>query len=220
MVRSLVLIASFSLATACAAPYTDIMKSYQAATPCCRTMAEFPIKKLPESGSVTVELDARSPAYVFDTGKSYFQLLDLPAFRTPYRIAIESYMLGDDINHAYIFFPQVLILDKDHQVLRRPGRDQFELKRTGMTETWGLQYKLSASLAFTEENRHERYLVIVTTEELLATRTSLTTRKVVPIILPGIVSAVPAGTEEKQIPHSPMGRITVTVGPSAVETVK
>jgi hypothetical protein len=79
---------------------------------------------------------------------------------------------------------------------------------------------LSASLAFTKEDRNERYLVTVTTDELLKTRTSLTIRKVIPIIRPGVVSALPRGMKEQNIPHAPMGRITVTIGPAAPETVQ
>jgi hypothetical protein len=220
MVRLLVSIACLLLVTACAANYADIMRSYQAAPLCCRSMDEFPINKLPESGSITAELDAKSKAYLFDTGKSYFQLFELTSFHTPYRLVIESYMLGDDINHAYIFSPHVLFLDKDYKVVRTSVKDQFELKSTGMTETWGLRYKLSASFAFAEENRRERYIVILTTEELLRMKTSLRTMKAVPIILPGIVSVVPAGKEEKQIPHSPVGRITVKAEHTSVDTVK
>ena len=74
--------------------------------------------------------------YLFDTGKSYFQSFELPVVRTPYRITVESYLLGDEIDRAYVFFPHVLILDKDHKVVRTAGKELFELKKTGMTETW------------------------------------------------------------------------------------
>jgi hypothetical protein len=62
-----------------------------------------------------------------------------------------------------------------------------------------------------EENRDERYFVVITTDELLRARTSLTTMKVVPIIIPGIVTAVPSGTEEKLIRHAPVGTLVITI---------
>ena len=55
------------------------------------------VQQARESGSVTIELDEKSKAYVFDTGKSYFQSFELPTVRTPYRITIESYLLGDQM---------------------------------------------------------------------------------------------------------------------------
>jgi hypothetical protein len=80
-----------------------------------------------------------------------------------------------------------------------------------MTETWGYPYKLAGTFDVREENRDERYLVVITTDELLRARTSLTTMKAVPIIIPGIVTAVPAGTEEKLIRHAPVGTLVITM---------
>jgi hypothetical protein len=68
-------------------------------------MDAFPFSKLSESGSVTIALDEKSKAYVFDTGKSYFQSFELSTVR------------------------------KDHKVVRIAGKELFELKKTGMTET-------------------------------------------------------------------------------------
>jgi hypothetical protein len=86
MSRTLLPVACFSLRAACAVSYSDVMKSYEATLVCCRSMDEFPFSKLPESGSVTIELDEKSKAYVFDTGKSYFQSFELPTVRKDHKV--------------------------------------------------------------------------------------------------------------------------------------
>ena len=68
--------------------------------------------------------------------------------------------------------------------------------------------KLEAQIDFTED-KGEKYLIVLTTDELLEAKTSMSTWRFVPIILPGIVGAVPVGKDEILIPHSPMGRINV-----------
>lgn len=204
-------ISCFLLLLGCAAPYASVMKSYQDAPLCCRSVKEFEFQKLTVGQSVNFEIDVHSKAYLFDTGKSYFKSFELPPYVKPYHIVVASYMLGDHIDSAYIFFPYVMIMDKDYRIVRSIGRETFELKKTGVTETWGLRYKLEGGMDFREENANEKYLIILTTDELLKAKTSLKTMKAVPIILPGIVGAVPVGKEEKLVPHSPAGKITVTV---------
>jgi maltose operon protein len=205
--------AFFGALVSCAVPYTDVMKGFEAAQPCCASMADLPFRQLPVGQPVKIELTASSPAYLFDSGKSYFAAYALPAFTGPCRIVVESFMIGDQIDKAYLFFPHVLTLDGDHRVVRSAGRDLFTLQKAGMTETWGLPHKLAGAIEVREENRDERYLVILTTEELLRARTSLATMKVVPFILPGIVGALPAGKEMKLIRHAPVGKLVIRLEP-------
>jgi maltose operon protein len=196
-------------ASACSIPYADVMKSFEAAAPCCSSMAGFLYRPLSYGQELKIELNASSPAYFFPSGKSYFAAFALPIFEGPYRVTVESFMVGEELDRAYLFSPHLIILDDGHRIVRTIGHDLFTLRKAGMTETWGYPYKLAGTFDVREENRDERYLVVMTTDELLHARTSLTTMKVVPIIIPGIVTAVPAGTEEKLIRHAPVGTLVI-----------
>jgi hypothetical protein len=55
------------------------------------------------------------------------------------------------------------------------------------------------------------YLVLHTTEQALAGRSSTTTRQAIPIILPGVVTAVPGRKQGVDVAHSPDGRPAVQV---------
>lgn len=199
----------------CAVPYAKIISQYQAAAVCCGSVDEFSFEALEIGDSKGFDLNDKSPAYQFPTGKSYFKAFLLPRSPHPYVVRIESYMLGDDIHSAYIFYPQVITLDENYEMIRCADPRNFRLEKAGFLETaretWGLMYKLRQEIHFPEDDKTEKYLIVLTTDELLEAKTSLSTWRVVPIILPGIVGAIPIGTEEVLIPHSPAGRIRLSV---------
>jgi len=199
----------------CATPYETVIKSYQEASICCETMKDFVFESIAIGDSKSFDLNERFPAYLFDTGKSFFKAFALPQSSYPYQVSIKSYMLGGHIKSAYIFYPKVMTLNKDFEVVRSTDPWSFQLQKAGFIETakqtWGLMYKIEGHISFTEENKAEKYLIILTTDELLRAKTSLATWRSVPIILPGFVTAVPVGKEEVLVPHSPSGRINIFV---------
>ena len=200
----------------CATPLARTISQYQKAAICCNSMEKFSFEPLEIGDSKSFNLNETSPAYQFSTGKSYFKAFLLPQSPYPYVIVIRSYMLGDHIDSAYIFFPQVITMNKNYELIRATDPRTFKLEKAGFIETtketWGLMYKLEGEMRFTEDNNDERYLIIQTTDELLGAKTSLSTWRTVPVILPGIVGVVPTGTKEVVIPHSPAGRISISIG--------
>lgn len=200
-------------AAACAVPYADVMKDLEGAEPCCTALAGLPFQQLDQGQEKRTELDGNSPVFLFPSGKSRFAAFELPPFTSPYRIVIESFMMGDTVERGYIFFPHLLTLDSGRRIMRSFGRDLFALRKAGMFETWSVPYKLAGTLEMREDSGSERYLVVLTTDELLQARTSITTMRVVPLILPGVVSALPAGTEEKFIRHAPVGKLRIRLEP-------
>jgi maltose operon protein len=178
-------------------------------------MQEFKFERIQIGDSTGFNLDANSPAYQFDTGKSFFKAFVLPEWSFPYHLSIRSYMLGDHIDSAYILYPQIVTLNDDYGVVRSTDPRVFRLKKAGFTETakqtWGLMYKLEGHISFTDENKTERYLIVLTTDELLKARTSTSTWRTVPIIFPGIVGVIPIGKYEVLVPHSPVGRISISL---------
>jgi hypothetical protein len=106
-------------------------------------------------------------------------------------------------------------LNKDFEVVRSTDPRSFQLQRAGFIETaketFGFMYKIEGRISFTEENKAEKYLIILTTDELLRAKTPLSRWRFVPIIMPGVVGAVPTVKEEVLVRHSPLGRINISV---------
>jgi hypothetical protein len=213
--QSILLICLTFVLSGCAVPYSKVISQYQDAPICCTSMQEFEFEGIQIGDSRDFDLNENSPAYQFDTGKSYFKAFELPEWSSPYHLSIRSYMLGDHIDSAYIFYPQILTLNDNYEVVRSTDPRVFQFKKAGFTETakqtWGLMYKLEGRISFTEENKPERYLIILTTDELLKAKTSTSTWRTVPIIFPGIVGVIPIGKYEVSVPHSPVGRISISL---------
>jgi len=214
MSRQFILLICLTLAlSGCAVPYSKVISQYQSAAICCTSMQEFEFEGIRIGDSRDLDLNENSPAYQFDTGKSYFKAFELPEWPSPYHLSIRSYMLGDHIDSAYIFYPQIVTLNDDCELVRSTDPRVFQLKKAGFTETakqtWGLMYKLEGQISFTEENKAEKYLIILTTDELLKAKTSTSTWRTVPIIFSGIVAVIPIGKYEVLVPHSPVGRISI-----------
>jgi hypothetical protein len=199
----------------CSVPYAKTISQYQNAAICCASIDKFSFETLQIGDSKSFDLNERSPAYLFLTGKSYFRAFLLPQSSYPYVITVTSYMLGDNIDSAYILFPQIITLNENYQLIRSSDPNDVRLVKAGFSETaketWGLMYKLVVELPFEESNKLERYLIVLTTSKLLGAKTSLSTLKAVPIVWPGVVGAIPVGTKEVLIPHSPAGRINISL---------
>ncbi len=199
----------------CSVPYTKTITQYQNAAICCASMEQFSFETLKIGDSKSFDLNERSPAFQFATGKSYFKAFLLPQSSYPYVITVTSYMLGDSIDSAYILFPQIITLNEDYKLMRSSDPNNVMLLKAGFSETaretWGLMYKLVVELPYEESNKPEKYLIVLTTSELLGAKSSLSTLRVAPIVWPGMVGAIPVGTKEVLIPHSPAGRINVSL---------
>jgi len=69
-------------------------------------MDKFSFEVLGIGDTKSFDLNETSPAYQFLTGKSISKAFLLPLSSYPYVVTISSYMLGDNIDSAYIFFPK------------------------------------------------------------------------------------------------------------------
>jgi len=203
---------------ACAKPYSGVVRQYREAPPCCASLAELPVEPLQLSDKNSFDLADNSPAFRFETGKSYFRAFTLPQGPYPYRVTVRSFLVGSYLKSAYIFYPQLLTLDANRKVVRATGPGTFNIEHGGlleaMQEAEGLRYLLEGGLTFTEGSRDERYLVVLTTDELLQGRTSVPTGG--EMFLPGYGGQVLA-KGEVLVPHAPAGRVTVSLTPLASE---
>ncbi|MFQ5598613.1 MAG: MalM family protein [Nitrospiria bacterium] len=199
--------------------YRKAVDSFMDSTPCCTSMAEFRYEPLPSEEPVTFRLDENSDSFVFQSGKSYFKAFQLPEKEVPYHIQVKSFALGETIDKAHIFYPQVALLDGGFTVLKQSAPEDFVVKKAGLKETasisWGLlRLKLEGTIFVDMPNA--KYLVVYTTKELMGTRTSEHMSKQIqpiPVPIPGgvLIGAVPAGVLPVDIPHSPFGWLSITI---------
>lgn len=193
--------------------YETAVDSLRNAPGCCESNAQFSYEPLVEGEGVRFPLDASSDAFDFPSGKSYFKAFRLPASALPYRIRVTSFALGEHIRNAHVFYPQIALLDEGFTVIRQSAPGDFAMRKAGLgetaAETWGLPVKIEGSVLV--DNPRAKYLVVYTTEERLRSATAYATMRIVPIILPGVVTALPAGREQVLIRHSPFGLLHVEV---------
>lgn len=186
----------------------------QRATPCCTTLAGLPFRPLPADRIELIAIGPESPVFDFDTGRSYVVALELPPIELPYIVQVRSYALGDVVKRSRVFYPAALLLDARHEVLARRQPEDLPVVKTKYGDAarenrWGLPLRLEWDILVDEPDT--RYLVLHTTEQALAGRSTTTTRQAIPIILPGIVTAVPGRKEDVTVAHSPDGQLAVQV---------
>lgn len=216
---SLIFLCAALFVQACAKPYSGVVRQYREASSCCVSLVELPVEPLQLGDKKSFELADNSPAFRFETGKSYFRAFTLPQGPYPYKVTVRSFLVGGYLKSAYIFYPQLLTLDANRKVVRATGPGTFSLEQVGlleaMQEAEGLRYVLEGGLTFTEGSRDERYLVVLTTDELLKGKTSVPTGG--EMFLPGYGGQV-LTKGEVLVPHAPAGRLTVSLTPLASES--
>lgn len=180
---------------------------------CCESIAQFEYDQLRESGDISFKLDQSSDAFNFRTGKSYFKAFLLPEKELPYRIIIRSFALGEHISKAHIFYPHIALLDDRFSIIKQSTLGDFSLSKVGVkeaaAETWGLPIKLEGFVLVDRPNA--KYILVFTTQELMSRASPYETRRVVPIIVPGVVTAIPGGKETMYIRHSPFGLLHMEI---------
>lgn len=196
--------------------YETARESLQRAGVCCESMAQFRYQPLAEGEGVRFNLDASSTAFLFDSGKSYFKAFRLPGKTLPYRIKVTSFALGETIDKAHIFNPQVALLDDRFATVGQSAPGDFSFGKAGFTEaaekTWGLGLKIEGSVLV--DNPRARYVVIFTTPQLMRGTIPYETRRAIPVIVPGLVTAIPGGKEIASVRYSPFALLHVAVVPA------
>jgi maltose operon protein len=200
----------------CAESYATAVRHYREAPVCCASMAELPTGSLRVGDTLGFELDTNSPLYNFDAGKSYFRFFTLPEGPYPYKVTISSYLVGDYLRTAYIFSPHIVTVDEKRRVIRTTGPGSFNVVPTNLYEkmhsSGNFHHKLEGGLIFTGVNRDERYLLVVTTDELLKGKTAFPLEEV-PMLILGSGRGTSAKPGEIMVPHAPSGVIDISLSP-------
>lgn len=205
----------FFFLPSCMVSYQDALKKFQESPVCCQSFREFTFEKININDTQSFKLDENSMSFLFPYGKSYFKAFELPQVGYPYHLLIKSYMLGEHIAEAHIFFPYIITLNENFEIVRSKTPYCLYLKKSRfketMKETGGLGLKLEGFINFDFENKNEKYIVILTTEELLKKNIYRTYRKFVSIIVPGFVTLLPGPKDIAVIKASPMAHINITL---------
>jgi maltose operon protein len=190
------------------------MNRYNEATVCCSGYSDFNYEKLVIPDTKVFWLNEESKTFVFDTGKSYFKAFELPKYSSPYSISIKSYKIGQTADSFYIFSPAVMFLDERFNVTRLLSRNVLQYHAISLVDfdAAGSARALEGKITVAADNTDERYMIILTTSELLAEKTIETYPSFVPFIFPGAVGVIPTGRMNTFIiPHSPSGKIKIVI---------
>lgn len=197
------------------------VETLAAAKPCCESMARFRYEPLHPGTPVSFTLDESAEAFDFDSGRSYFKAFRLPDQAVPYRLKLSSFLLGEGMEKAHVFYPEVALLDERHVLLAQHPPGRFALVKADMQETasatMGLRFKLEGHVEVTEPQA--RYAVVHTDRRRLGEVIHYTyeKREVIPVILPGFVTALPGRQHqaEARIRLSPFGALLLEAVPAA-----
>lgn len=196
------------------APLEDTMRSLEAAKTCCASPKEFKYEPLPPLESREFEISVESQAFEFSTGKSYFKAFALPAYTASYSIIIESFEgwhrpAGSVPYASSVFVPVAMFLDTSYAVTRVVNEVSF--KRVDGSLLPRERLRLEATIPVGSENSQDRYIVIFTTRRALGGMTAGTVPQIIPIFLPGVVTALPTGRREpRYMHHAPVGLLQIS----------
>ena len=149
----------------------EMLEALARAKPCCASLSELPYRSFEHEGSITLDIGPNSPAFAFDSGKSFFAAFRLPDWPRPLvlhlRSAVPSLIQAFDPVRP-IFSPAVLVLDAQfrvHRVMQGPGEFQVVQTQSGSGQS-GIQ--MEGDLYIGESAQDAAYLIVLTTDELRA----------------------------------------------------
>jgi len=200
------------LLAACAeAGQPSLLQSHRetlaAAPVCCQDIRSLPYAPLPIGQSCTVSFRSDMPAYVFETGKSYFAAYRIPDGALPLRLVVRT-AVGTGMVQ-----PAILMLDRDFHNGRLIEQPTFHLE----VDALGANKFATATVPLGRSDPPPRYLIFLTTEAALAGRTVLGD-PLDPEVIPGMAAqwTRPPKSEPYQREvyyHSPIGSFRVTTEP-------
>jgi hypothetical protein len=169
------LLAATILASGCAPAYKEMVSAYDTAQLCCASLKQIDYQALRVGDSTTYPITDASPLFSFSEGRSYFKAFVLPPYSAPYHLVVSSHALDDGSGprRMYLFRPMLVTLDENFRAVRKLGADAFQVDKASFAETAKVsmsasQIRVTGRLGFTEKNRNERYLIILTEQQRLS----------------------------------------------------
>ena len=184
----------------------DVVRALSDAPSCCASLADLPFAPLDPSGRVVLDIDERSPAFAFETGKSFFAAFRLPDGPRPLEVSVTSRMPFAALGPLRpIFNPALAVLDAHHRVVRLFHEPEDFAVRTPVSEPAGLE--VAGAVYIGEAPEQAAYLVVLTTD-------ALRTRRATPGAIPGAALEAALGAMLGGVTlegFSPMGIVELAV---------
>jgi hypothetical protein len=195
-------VAVFAAALAAGGSAPALSGPARAAEPCCSDPSRFGYDPLPPDGSVEFRIDAGSPTFEFQSGRSAFRAFRLPASARPYVVELRSFLdAPDSPRRARVFYPVVAVLTDDFLVSRSTDLDALRFDLPVLEQTVAPAYRLVVPVD--PSNRRERFLVVFTPAQVLAARP-----------LPAVTAESAAQVARQAwLGAAPYGRLRITVRP-------
>jgi len=139
---------------------------------CCNALATLPYAPLDRAGTQSLTIGPASPAYPFDSGKSFFAAYRIAELKRPAEVVVASQRSAEPGSvlqqwpdfRMLAFEPSLLVLDDQFRVRRRiPAAPPDEA-----CATQAFADVFSAQLDLVEPPTDAAYLIVLTTAEALA----------------------------------------------------
>lgn len=129
----------------------EVQLGLKNATSCCQSFESFPYGNMEFGKSYDRKIDIGSPAFHFQSGKSFFIAYRLPTVAKPWTISVKSYFWG------YAFYPAATLLDENFVPTRHIVNPQFHYVEPGFIE----RGHIGGTINFKGDEK-DRYLIIHT----------------------------------------------------------
>src|SRR5688572_4575461 len=149
-------------------------------------------------GENTIEISLAAPSYSFDTGESFYRVLELPAQPRPFKLRLASVLTRSD---SGFFHPEILVLDRAKNVVRRI---EAPLEGKGLVQLPPFRYIIPGEIEITESPEKAAYLLIRTNRALL--KHNVVARGALFVPESGVVASMPSTWT---IPAAPTGTLWI-----------
>jgi maltose operon protein len=169
---------------------------------CCDAITDFSFQQIPVSFNGNVTLDTTAPAYLFDSGKSFFRAFALPKDSKSFEIRLYS-QAGKTV-----LAPSAMLLDSNLRPTRILDADDFTYAPASGLKGDSLDARLRVDRTYLDNPGNEYYLVLYANERQLSGQTTLEH--------PAKAYAKALGNEPPSLPdpvaiHSPTGVIKMVL---------
>jgi hypothetical protein len=176
---------------------------FEKAPVCCQSPAEFHFEPAPDGIlPATFDLDEHSPAFEFPTGKSPFGAFELPKADAPRLLKVTGYELYNPRGEKRVFFPLVMLLDRD----KRP------LRATGWNEMVFYEGHIEVPVPFGGPGDSAAYAVVYTAPELVNAQAPATASRIGLLPIGRSIVAAPMGFDYTSRYGAYFGHLAITIG--------
>jgi hypothetical protein len=197
------LVLSFALAGCARQIRRQANDDLQNAVLCCSDFGAFAYSRIDDK-PVRFAMNAQSPAFQFDSGKSFFKAFELPPVRNGLKLTLTSF--SNQTTGAY-FLPDVLVLDSQFKEIRR-----FEgplLRQPNRKVVAIFQQSIHDELIIPKEQREARFVVVLSTDPKVTARVKITSSATM-VAGPGVVIPI---TSTASPVANPEGEVQLEVSP-------